>query len=355
MKKKEIREKSTIQISFNSNPKNIAFYKYINIDSSPFNNSFDNTFCIFESVNKIYYLIYSRIFYTIKIYDLINQKTISEIKKAHNKEITNFRHILDSLNKRDLILSISDKDNNLKVWDIKNFVCILNLMNANKEGSLNSACFLKEKNKIYILTSNSFDNYRGINYEPIKVFDLTGKKLKEINESNLETYLVDKYYNEKTNKNYVISGNICFCRSYDFAKNKIYQKYNDKGSEFFGHTSLVVYPDEKITKLIESSIGGFLRIWDFDTGKLLNRINMNQKVYGICLWNNNYLFIGCENYAMELIDLNKGKSVKTLLTSMKAKGEKTIRKIIHPIFGECLISQSQNEQINFWIDKKLCI
>lgn len=354
MLKKEIKEENISQISFNSNPKNIAFFKYINFDSSPFNYSFDNTFCIFESVNKIFYLIYSRIFYSIIIYDLTNLKKISEIKNAHSKEITNFRHILDSSNKRDLFLSISDKDNNLRVWDIKSFECILNLVNVNQVGALNSACFLKDKNKIYILTSNSFDYYRGIKYEPIKVFDLTGKKIKEINESNLETYLVDKYYDEKTNKNYIISGNIYFCRSYDFAKNKIYQKYNDKGSEFSGHTSLVVYHYEKLTKLIESSTGGFLRFWNFDTGKLLYKINMNQTIYGVCLWNNNYLFLGCKNHTMELIDINKGKSVKTFLTPVKTEGEKTIKKIIHPIFGECLISQSQNEQINFWIDKKLC-
>ena len=112
---KELKEKNTTQFSFNSNPKNITFYQSINKDSSPFNNSFDNTFCIFESVDKIFYLIYSRIFYTIITYALINLKKISEIKKAHNKEITNFRHILDTLNKTDLILSISDKDNNLKI------------------------------------------------------------------------------------------------------------------------------------------------------------------------------------------------------------------------------------------------
>ena len=353
MHKKGIKEKHIAQISLNSNPKNIAFFKYIKYGYLPFNYSFDNTFCVFESANKILYLIYSHIFYSIISYDLTNQKKISEIKNAHKNEITNFRYILDSSNKRDLILSISDKDNNLKVWDIKNFECVLNLTNVNEVGALNSACFLKDKNKIYILTSNSFDNYRGINYEPIKVFDLTGKKIKEINDSNLETYLVDTYYDEKAKKNYVISGNIYFCRSYDFEKNKIYQKYNDKGSEYFGHTSLVVYHDEKITKLIESSTGGFLRIWNFDTGKLLSRINMNQKIYGVCLWNNNYLFVGCENHAMELFDIIKEKSVKKLLTQMQAKGEKTIKKIIHPIFGECLISHSQNEQINFWIDKKL--
>ena len=73
---------------------------------------------------------------------------------------------------------------------------------------------------------------------------------------------------------------------------------------------------------------------------------MNQIIYGICLWNNNYLFLGCENHALELIDINTGKCIKTLLTPTGKKGEKTIKKLIHPIFGECLISQSKSEQIS---------
>ena len=95
MLNEKIKNENITQISFTSNPKDIVFFKYINFDSSPFSYSFDNTFCIFESVNKIFYLIYSRIFYTIISYDLTNLKKISEIKNAHNKEITNFRHILD--------------------------------------------------------------------------------------------------------------------------------------------------------------------------------------------------------------------------------------------------------------------
>ena len=74
MLKKEIKEKYFTQISFNSNPQNISFFKHINIDSSPFNYSFENTFCAFESVNKTFYLIYSRIFYTIISYNLTNLK-----------------------------------------------------------------------------------------------------------------------------------------------------------------------------------------------------------------------------------------------------------------------------------------
>ena len=201
---KKIKEKNNSQIIFNSNPKLLDCFQYINFESSPFGDSFDNTFCVFESINKIIYLIYSKVLYSIIAYDVKNQKIINEMKNAHNKGITNFRHILDSLNKRDIILSISDKDNNLKLWDIKNFECILNLKNINQTGALNSACFLKDNNNIYIITSNCYDYSRALGYEPIKVFDLTGKKIKQINDSNLETYFIDAYYNEKINKNYII-------------------------------------------------------------------------------------------------------------------------------------------------------
>jgi hypothetical protein len=334
---------------YNSNPKDINFSNNITKDSFTIG-ILDNTFIIFESFDQLLYLIYSKR-KSIISYDLINNKKINEIRNAHKEDISNFRHFSDKLNKRILVISISKNDNNIKLWCIINLKLLANITKVNQDGFLYSACFLRDKNQNYIITSNwSFSNP-----ETIKVFDLNGKKVKEINSSNDKTFYVDNFYDKKLGKNFIITSSNCYIKSYDFSKNKIYQKYNDKGSEFFGHTSLVIYHDEKLTKLIESSSDGFLRIWNFDTGKLLNRINMNQKIYGVCLWNNNYLFLGCENHAMELIDINKGKSVKKILTSVKAKGEKTIKKVIHPIFGECLISQSQNEQINFWIDKKLCI
>ena len=41
-----------------------------------------------------------------------------EIKNAHDRDIINFRHHLDIINKRDLIISISSDDNDLKLWDV---------------------------------------------------------------------------------------------------------------------------------------------------------------------------------------------------------------------------------------------
>ena len=62
-------------------------------------------------------------------------------------------------------------------------------------------------------------------------------------------------------------------------------------------------------ELIESCVDGFLRIWNFHRGKLLYKIDTTvdnfKGIFGICLWNEKYLFIGCNNSEIKLIDLKK--------------------------------------------------
>ena len=97
-----------------TNIEHILFLKDLTTDSFVANiNCFNNTFSIFKSICGIFYLIYSNKKSSIISYDLINNKTINIIKKAHKSYIINFRHILDNFNKRDLIISLSC-DNNKK-------------------------------------------------------------------------------------------------------------------------------------------------------------------------------------------------------------------------------------------------
>ena len=90
----------------------------------------------------------------------------------------------------------------------------------------------------------------------------------------------------------------------------------------------------------------------FHSGKLLNKINVyNDWLNSICLWNKDYLFVGCDDKSIKLIDLNTNKVIKDL------NGHKnrilSIKKIIHPKYGECLISQDADEsQIKLWIISK---
>ena len=130
---------------------------------------------------------------------------------------------------------------------------------------------------------------------------------------------------------------------------KLYHKYNDNGKGY--HFSIKINNSEPFIKLIESCEDGNIRIWNFHSGKLLNKIKIiDDNLNGICLWNNNYLFIGCDDETIKLIDLKNEIIITELIGHNKPV--LTIKTIIHPKIGECLISQGyEDDQIKIWILK----
>ena len=87
------------------NPKDFKLLFDLSKDSYP-NCVLDNTFSIFRAINNIIFLIYGNNEKSIISFYLINKEKINEIKKAHQKDISNIRHHLDTFNKRDIFLSI---------------------------------------------------------------------------------------------------------------------------------------------------------------------------------------------------------------------------------------------------------
>ena len=327
----------------------ISFIKDLTIDSYAFS-YLNNSFTIINSINNILFIIYTNGYKSIISYNLIKNQIMSVIKNAHDETITSFRSFLDIVNKRDLILSISDLDNNIKLWNIKDWNCLLDLKNVNSNGFLCSACFLKHDNQIYILTSNndSHDFYYD-NSESIKVYDFNGNKQKELNNSNYATYFLDTFYDHKLSNNYIITGNDGYVKSYDYNSNEQYHKYCDNDNSC--HLSIVIYFNENIINLIESSYDGNIRIWNFHSGILLYKIETSSKpLNGICLWNNNFLFVGCNDNNIRLIDIDNKKVINTI------KGHNSwvlsLIKINYLKYGECLISQGYgNDSIKLWIFK----
>ena len=95
-KKQEITNNKKLE-----NNLNITFEKDIIKDSYSFY-GFNSSFIIIESIDKKIYLIYTNIVDSIISYDLLNNQIKIEIKKPHNKHISNFGHYLDINNKIDL-------------------------------------------------------------------------------------------------------------------------------------------------------------------------------------------------------------------------------------------------------------
>ena len=312
--------------------------------------SFDKTFCVFKSINNIFYIIYSKKNNSIISYNMITKQKINEIKDAHKNYISSIINFFDKNNKRDLIMSISAEDNNIKIWNVCNFNCLISIENINKAGLILSSCFLNDNNQIYIITSN---RHFGKNIENIKVYDLKRNKIKEIKDSNHNTFFIDIYYDKKLSKNFIITGNDSYSISYEYHKNKVYKKYCGQGKFF--NRSLIVSDKEEIIKLIESNDEGFIIIWNFHSGEFLKKINLcNNYLCGICLLDRYYLFVGCYNRKIIILDLFNDKIINRL--DGHEHSVITIKKIIHPKYGECFLSQGlSNDKIKLLVFKSRII
>ena len=344
------KKKSKTQIKIkipNNNSKSIcpqlSFYKNLTKKTNSIYQG-DNNFAVFETINKEIFLVYSGKNCSIFFYDIDQDNLIKTISQAHSQQITNFRYSRDKNNSRDLVLSISDKNKNIKIWEVKTFSCILNLENVYFDGFLFSSCFLIEEiiKKSYIITIN-FSN------EPIKIFNFKGAIVKSIDNREDHTYIVDSYYNSFQKRYYIITGNENFIISYNFEDGKIYNKYCDYSSASCLHMFFEITLKDTEASLIETDLLGFVRIWNFDTGSMIKKylVGKDLKLRGICLWSEKYIFVGANDKKVKLIDLNNGK----VLDELKCNEIPcTIKKINSYKFGECLLfmGKSYNGQIKMW-------
>ena len=360
---KNIRPKNISNI----NPMNLN--KVYNLVNDSYNIDYlDNTFTLYNSKNNCLYLVYSTENKSIKFYSFGGQKVIQEIKNAHDDYITNFRHCFCKNEDKDIIMSISGWINNLKLWDGDNYQCILNLTNIYSNGYLFSACFLVIKNsnkkiinemnnnrafinsieeEYYMLTGNR--NHLG-SAEGIKIYDLKGKIVNQIPDSNDNTCFIDTYLErgKDFDNYYILTGNGGYAKSYNFHNNKLHMKYYEKDNKG-DHFCVVGKRIEDILKLVESCGDGFIRIWNFHSGVLLTKIDCKNGLLGICIWSQEYLFTGCKDNSIKLIDIKKEKIIKSFTGHNNYVC--TIRKIVHPKYGGCIISQSwHNDEIKIWMN-----
>ena len=223
------------------------------------------------------------------------------------------------------LFSFYCNNGSLKLWNINTMECIA-VIDVNRP--LNSLFFMNFKNQLYIVAPFAFD-------DKIVLYDLKGIKAKEIKIKNKNNRILDTnyYYEQKTQKNYFFFGGFGFLKSFDVNKNDIYKIYcNNDG---IGNYQVKIYDDNKIIKLISTG-EGLVRIWNFHSGVLLNKIKVNNKRHDtpkICIWNNEYLIGAYENYGLKILDFKHEN-----YQNISGFGDtKEAKKIIHPVYGECLL------------------
>lgn len=173
-------------------------------------------FCVFKSINNIHYLIYKNNLNYIISYDLTNFQKLSQIKFT-DFDCDKIKHFLDKINKRDLILFINFEI--IKIFNAVNWTCLGQIKEKIPKNlpieiefrliayNCNNACMFENNKKNYIVTSKTNSQY-------FKFWEINGHKIKEIKTPNKKNLII------KTYNNFIISGNLNCCTSYNF-KTKI--------------------------------------------------------------------------------------------------------------------------------------
>ena len=308
--------------------------------------SLDNAFDAFTSLSGEILLVYATKFKSIECFDIVKQKFKKTILNAHNSMILIIRYYCPIYLNKELILSTSNNpDYCIKIWDIQNWTCIFNLNKIYEKGNMLSVClhFDEYQKESYIFTSNDTGC--------IKIWGMDGQFIKNIYRTeNNETYFLDIYYDETELKYFLISGEMKCVKSFELNTHQLFRTYIDTNS-FAEHVSAFVYKNMGNVELVECEFYGYIRIWNFHSGNLIKKIEICKRIplVSMCLWNKNYLLVSCVDYTIKLIDFKNYAFIK----SFNGHNNEvcTIKKIIHPTYGECLISQGiANEQIKLWIN-----
>ena len=337
----EYQNPDPLKLSFKKDISEKAYFPYI----------IDGTFAVFNSrINNSTLLVYSSKNNSLKIDDIGKAKNIKTIEKAHDNEIIIIKYFNDEINYRDLILSSSVFDKIIKIWDTTNWECISKITSYNKDNNsfISPACLLfnTEEKEINIITSCQSER------EEIKIFTFDGYNIGSIRRSKEDkSYYLDVFFDKKRKRNYIISGNDNNVKSYDFSKKETYKKYEDKSN--CAHMSVKIYENQKGDEidLIESCTDGFVFVWNFHSGELLKKIECCKGIQlsGICIWDDNSIFVGGEDNSIKLIDFKNGKLLKNFTGQNGTIC--TLRKIFIQELGQCLISGSNNyEQIKLWCE-----
>ena len=340
----EIKNETNDNIIFN--PKNLKYNNEIakgsdisKLEEAPNN---DNIIAVFNSIDDILYVVYSRTA-SIILFNINEMKKQLEIKLYTRTNLINY--YFDKINKRDL-LAVSD-GLDIKVWNINNFECLSNIIIPKdffddlhkRPRSISTLFFINNKNKIYISIAFPFYDL------PMQVYDLEGNKIKKVKINLKEINHMGSFTDKK--KSYFFACGNQYVKSFDFEKNEVYKNYiYDKNNNY---THAVINDYDTIKKLISCNLNGGIKIWNFHSGQLLNEIELtNNKIFNFCLWNNDYLFAACGNNPFVLVDLKN----KTIIGNYgeKEDGVLSLKKGINDKCGKCLITlHNKTGKIHLWL------
>ena len=304
----------------------------------------------FDNPDEIYIIYQNNKNLNLVLFNLTKLNIISYLNSISEKT-TLIKHFFNPKNSYDYLCAS----------DIKKIIYVYNLtLNCNLLYKIKTyysfnifSCLLffdNKNNNNYLITSTyaiNGDNYtKAYTLEEghfIKNYPLT-------NENSTSSLLY--WFHKKLKGNYIIE--LCSEKIfiYQMITNGFYAKFDINNNEFL-HGCILESGD--INEFLYcSTYNNSIYVFDLYKKKLnriinlWNKIEKNNNIYDIIKWSNKYIIISNYNgNSIDIVDIEQNKIINSLKDRDKAH-VLTLKKIIHPIFGEALLSSSDNSTIKLW-------
>jgi len=331
----------------------ITKHSHVNLENANLNAFIDRTFTVFKSLKNEYLLVYSYSEdyknYSLKCYDILQDKRMTKVQKAHTERIFTCSHFLDKYNKRDLLIT-SAFDKKIKIWNISNNFQVIYEKKPDyyfqENTYLLSENMLSDNNKIYLIVSAYEINSSGYDL----LYYNTSKSLdwRHFDNSRDNTNFLDIFYNNGNPE--IITANLGNVKIYNFQNKKLIKFFSDNKKEL-NYLSAIIKEDSLNNKNVIVSAGdGLLRIWDYNhPDRLLQSIKtyLNVWLIGLELINERFLLASGADGNIKEFDLKNNYMACNLNRNNSSDPLFTLRYI--NINGEdYLFSHSHKGLIELW-------
>ena len=284
-------------------------------------------------------------FYHISLISLKDNQEKQRLE-GHIDRIKVIRHFIDQKTSKEYLISV-DRKFKIIVWFINdNFSKIFNKII--KFGNLiNDVLMFFINGKIFIavsaMTTNGYTKIININ---------DNNEVYEIKDSwGLIIYNLSYWYNKNDENHYIIQCGKCKI---------IINEYQDKGeydkietpNNYPINLGSIVYTRNKRDYLSFSSTFGLIYIYDLLDKNEVKKFDINKSfLINIVKWNEKYLItIDINIRRILIIDLDINKIINSIKIKQIFSHERFVRKIIHPLYGEALMSIGNDYKVKLYIN-----
>ena len=297
--------------------------------------------------NNELYLIFPSENYSIKITKLIDNHLIKSLE-GHQNQISFVKHFYNNIDQKDYLIS-SDKSCVVIVWDLSNnYNLLFSLKIDYSKNSIiyNCTAFFSENKGNYLITSSNENQEE----DYTKIYDFnTKKEIGKFEQTNFVEIFCLLLWN-KNDKDYLIQSSIGRILIHNLETKELFHILTSNNKSIQNSMCLIKNPETNIVDLLcTTTIHGNLDFWDL--GTFTHKFSIKYKssyFYDVINWYDKYVIVAEKfNSSIIIIDLLQRKVIN-VLKNKNSSFVISLKKIIHPLFGQSILSSDIDKNIILW-------